>query len=620
MHTYQSLKAQLAQMGIDPRGTLLVHSSMKAIGEVEGRADTVLDALSDYMKDGLLIFPTHPWDAITRERNVMEVSTEPCCVGILPELFRKRPGVVRSFHPTHSVAALGREAEAYVAGEENARTPCWRGGCWGKLYDRQAQILFVGCPLKRNTFLHGVEEWCDIPGRLWEEAEDYYVLAPDGTRYYTPQNRHNNSNPSEHYDKMEPLFAQEGAVSYGFLGDAKCILGKAREMADITAGCLKRNPRLFDDDAPLTPENFNEKPQKGVFIMDKKLKIAVIGCGNISGSHLQAYAKNPAVEIYALCDMNEKNLKRRAEEYGVTRLYADKDEMLRELPEIDAVSVCTWNAAHAECAIAALNAGKHVLCEKPMALNAAQAQEMLEAARRNNRLLMIGFVRRFGNDCAILKDFIDHGQMGELYYAKATYLRRKGCPGGWFGDKSRSGGGPLIDLGVHVIDLTRYLMGNPKPVSVYGATFYKLGDRKNVHGAEGYRSFSAAVKDIFDVEDMATAMVRYDNGAVLQIEASFSLNIEKDTGSIELFGTKAGAKLDPELTLYNELNGYLANVTLAAPTALSFDGLFVNEINHFVDCILTGAPCRNPAEDGVALMQILDAIYQSARTGHEVRL
>ena len=351
-----------------------------------------------------------------------------------------------------------------------------------------------------------------------------------------------------------------------------------------------------------------------------RLKIAVIGCGSISGVHLAAYAQNPNVEIYALCDINEQNLQRRAKEYGVERLYADKDQMLRELPELDAVSVCTWNSAHAECAIAALNAGKHVLCEKPMALNAAQAREMQEAARRNGKLLMIGFVRRFGNDCAVLKDFIDHDQLGELYYAKASYLRRKGSPGGWFGDKSRSGGGPLIDLGVHVIDLTRYLMGNPKPVSVYGATFYKLGDRKNVHGAEGYRSFSAAGKDIFDVEDMATAMVRYDNGAVLQIEASFSLNIEKDTGSIELFGTKAGAKLDPELTLYNELNGYLANVTLAAPTALSFDGLFVNEINHFVDCILTGAPCRNPAEDGVALMQILDAIYQSARTGHEVRL
>ena len=134
--------------------------------------------------------------------------------------------------------------------------------------------------------------------------------------------------------------------------------------------------------------------------MDKKLKIAVIGCGSISGCHLDAYSKNPNVEIYALCDINEKNLHRRAEEYHVTRLYADKDKMLAELPEIDAVSVCTWNAAHAECAIAALNAGKNVLCEKPMAMNAAEAERMLEAAKRNNRLLMIGFVRRFGNDCA----------------------------------------------------------------------------------------------------------------------------------------------------------------------------------------------------------------------------
>ena len=162
--------------------------------------------------------------------------------------------------------------------------------------------------------------------------------------------------------------------------------------------------------------------------------------------------------------------------------------MLAELPEIDAVSVCTWNAAHAECTIAALNAGKHVLCEKPMAMNAAEAQAMLDAAKRNDRLLMIGFVRRFGNDCAIAKDLIEHDRMGDIYYAKATYLRRNGCPGGWFGDKARSGGGPLIDLGVHVIDLTRYLMGKPKPVSVYGATFHKLGDRRSIKSERGYVS------------------------------------------------------------------------------------------------------------------------------------
>lgn len=349
------------------------------------------------------------------------------------------------------------------------------------------------------------------------------------------------------------------------------------------------------------------------------IKVGVIGTGGISGVHLGGYSRNPNVEIYALCDINEKNLAKRAEEYKVSRTFTDYREMLA-LKELDAVSVCTWNSAHAECAVAALRAGKHVLCEKPMALNTAQAQEMEKAAKENGKLLMIGFVRRFGNDCAVLKDFIDSGSFGEIYYAKAQYLRRKGCPGGWFGDKSRSGGGPLIDLGVHVIDLCRYLMGGPQPVSVYGATFNKLGDRRHIKDARGYSSTVVSKDDIFDVEDMATALIRFDNGAVLSVEASFSLNIEKDVGNIELFGTKAGCKLDPELTIFTDMNDYLANVKLAQSTALSFDGLFDNEINHFVECIETGKPCRNPAQDGVTLMKILDGIYESARTGHEVLL
>ena len=349
------------------------------------------------------------------------------------------------------------------------------------------------------------------------------------------------------------------------------------------------------------------------------IKVGVIGTGGISGVHLGGYSRNPNVEIYALCDINEKNLAKRAEEYKVSRTFTDYREMLA-LKELDAVSVCTWNSAHAECAIAALRAGKHVLCEKPMALNTAQAQEMEKAAKENGKLLMIGFVRRFGNDCAVLKDFIDSGSFGEIYYAKAQYLRRKGCPGGWFGDKSRSGGGPLIDLGVHVIDLCRYLMGGPQPVSVYGATFNKLGDRRHIKDARGYSSTVVSKDDIFDVEDMATALIRFDNGAVLSVEASFSLNIEKDVGNIELFGTKAGCKLDPELTIFTDMNDYLANVKLAQSTALSFDGLFDNEINHFVECIETGKPCRNPAQDGVTLMKILDGIYESARIGNEMLL
>ena len=352
----------------------------------------------------------------------------------------------------------------------------------------------------------------------------------------------------------------------------------------------------------------------------EKLKIAVVGVGGISTVHLGGYLKNPNVEVYAFCDINEKILEEKGEKYGVTRLYTDVQEMLNALPELDAVSVCTWNNGHAPCTIAALNAGKHVLCEKPMAMNAKEAEEMISAAKKNGKKLMIGFVRRFGNDAAVVKDFIENGSVGDIYYAKATYLRRNGNPGGWFGDKARSGGGPLIDLGVHVIDLTRYLMGNPKPVSVYGATFHKLGNRPNVKGAVGYASVGKGQNDVCNVEDMATALVRYDNGAVLSVEASFSLNVKNDSGKIELFGTKGGVSLNPEFELYTDVNGYLANVSLNMPTALSFEGLFENEIDYFVNAILNDVDVSSIAEDGLTLMKMLDAIYLSAETGREVRL
>ena len=357
---------------------------------------------------------------------------------------------------------------------------------------------------------------------------------------------------------------------------------------------------------------------------DKKLKIAVIGTGGISNCHLAGYKNNPNTEIYALCDINRARAEQKAKAYGVPdeRVFEDKDEMLAKLPEIDAVSVCTWNSQHAPCTIAALKAGKDVLCEKPMAMNAKEAKAMKAAADKAGKLLMIGFVRRHGNDAKIVKDFADTGYFGDLYYTKATYLRRNGNPGGWFGDKSRSGGGPLIDLGVHVIDLVRYLIGLPKPVSVFGATFHKLGNRPDVKGTKAYLASdaSSADKDICDVEDLASAMIRFDNGAVLSVEASFSLNLKGDVGNIELFGDKAGAKLSPELTLYTNVNGYMVDIGFHDSTALSFGDLFQNEINHFVDCVLGKAKCIAPAEDGVILMKILDAIYKSAATGHEVRI
>lgn len=349
----------------------------------------------------------------------------------------------------------------------------------------------------------------------------------------------------------------------------------------------------------------------------EKIRVGIIGVGGISESHIQAYRQNPRAALCAFCDIDEKRLKEMGEKHGVTHLYTDKDEMLRQ-ENLDAVSVCTWNSQHAPCTIAALKAGVHVLCEKPMAISSKEAEEMQKAAEESGKLLMIGFVRRFGNDCHIMQDFIKRDFLGDIYYAKAAYLRRNGNPGGWFGDKSRSGGGPLIDLGVHVIDLVRYLSGNPKAVSVYGATFQKLFDRKGAIGKQKYLSASASENDICDVEDLASAMIRFDNGEVLSIEAAFSLNIKADCGTIELFGTKAGVKLSPEIEFYNSQYEYLSNVSLDVPSALDFNGIFSNEIDHFLTCIQEGGPCKAPAEDGVELMRILEAVYESARTGHEV--
>ncbi len=349
----------------------------------------------------------------------------------------------------------------------------------------------------------------------------------------------------------------------------------------------------------------------------EKIKVGIIGAGSISDCHIAGYKALENVELYAVCDINEQRAFNCSKKNDIKHVFTDYNEMLK-LGELDAVSICTWNSVHAPATIAALKAGKHVLCEKPMAVNTEEALEMEKAAKDAGKVLMIGFVRRFGNDAKVLKDFIDNGMMGDIYYTKASYLRRFGCPGGWFGDKKRSGGGPLIDLGVHVIDLVRFLMNKPKAVSVTGATFDKLGTRSNIKQEKTYVAADAG--NIFDVEDMAVAMIRFDNGAVLHVETSFSLNIKKDIGGIELYGSKSGAKLDPKLEFYSEMNNYLVDITPAHDTALSFNGLFENEIAHFVDCVSKGTKCISPAEDGVEIMKIIEAVYESARSGKEVIL
>lgn len=354
-----------------------------------------------------------------------------------------------------------------------------------------------------------------------------------------------------------------------------------------------------------------------------KLKIAIIGCGGISECHIDGYLRmKDRCELYAFCDINPDRLAYMGEKYGIPedKRFLDKDEMLAALPEIDIVSVTTWNSAHAECAIAALNAGKDVICEKPMAMNEAEALAMKKAADDNGRLLMIGFVRRHGRDAKTILDFNKEDFFGEIYYAKATYIRRNGAPGGWFGDKSRSGGGPVIDLGVHVIDLCKYLMGNHKPVSVYAATFEKLGARKDLQGNKDWESVSAGNDDIFDVEDFATALIRFDNGSVINLETSFTLNTAEPRSEIELFGEKAGAKLSGKTKLVSDIAGQLVNIDFEKDRSFDFTNAFRAEIKNFVDSVSDHSLCVATAQDGVELMHIIDGIYKSAASGHEVLL
>lgn len=251
MYTKNDLLNDIAAIGIKPNDTLMVHSSMKSIGKVEGGADTVLDAFIEYLKDdGLLVFPTHTWGILDDKNNIFDPITTPSCVGLLSNMFMKRPNVMRSLHATHSVAALGKDAAEYIKGEEYHDSPCPRDGCWGKLYDRKAKILFLGCSMKCNTYLHGVEEWNDIPDRIASEHSLFKIKMPSGRLIEHPSRRHHSessNNISFNYDRVQPLFIKSNAVITGNIGAAESFLGDAVMMADIVTKLLIKNPMTFAD-------------------------------------------------------------------------------------------------------------------------------------------------------------------------------------------------------------------------------------------------------------------------------------------------------------------------------------------------------------------------------------
>jgi len=237
MYTKQDLLSDLTRIKIDPAGTLMVHISCKAVGEVDGRGDTILDVLSEYMSSGLLVLPAHTWNVST-DNPVTDVLHTRSCVGVLTEMFRKRPNVHRSLHPTHSLAALGKGAEEFVSGEEFIETPCGIDGAYYKLWERDAQILLIGVNFTRNTFIHGIEEWDGATGAASSDKTDWYVINHAGQRLYTPQYRHCSRIGSETFSKLEPQAIQEGVLSLGSFGDATTRLMRAKPLRNLVAKLL----------------------------------------------------------------------------------------------------------------------------------------------------------------------------------------------------------------------------------------------------------------------------------------------------------------------------------------------------------------------------------------------
>lgn len=354
----------------------------------------------------------------------------------------------------------------------------------------------------------------------------------------------------------------------------------------------------------------------------KPLRVGVIGMGWAGETHLKAYQQIPNVEVVAVADPREDRLLELQQTYALNGVYTLHEPLIAR-DDIDAVSVCTPNQFHAPVSIAALQSGKHVLCEKPLARNSIEAEAMAHAAIDHNRVLKTAFNHRERGDVKLLKQKIDAGELGRIYHAKATWMRRQGIPGmgGWFTSRELAGGGPLIDLGVHVLDMAMYLLGEPTVKTVSAATYAELGPR----GRGGRRNdIRPVAQGQYEVEDLATAFIRLEGGVTLLLEASWAVyGSAKDDFGVTLFGTEGGAEIHIEnygwentLQVFKDVDG---EPTTEMPALTRGDG-HLSVVKDFVAAIHAGNWSSHAGRAGLRRAQIIDACYLSAREGHEIAL
>lgn len=350
----------------------------------------------------------------------------------------------------------------------------------------------------------------------------------------------------------------------------------------------------------------------------KEVRFGFIGSGKISHFSAESLLKHEHARLVATQDLNKARADELADKFDITHRYTESSELFAR-SDIDAVYIAVPNKFHAALAIDAMKAGKHVLLEKPFAMSAAEAEEVIRVSKETGRVFTVGMNQRFNEDSQKIKAIAKTGALGEIYYAKAYWFRREGIPklGTWFGNKALAGAGAINDIGVHLLDLCLHAMDNFEPVSVFGTTYTKFGNRGLGEGGWG---ISDATESTFDVDDLASAMIKMRNGATVCLEVSWAAHIaDANRMDVELFGTEMGASLYPA-KLYKRSDPHNADYqvieNVAAKPALEHCDRFHNFVNH----LLHDEPLLVTAQEALVVQKILDAVAESTRTGKSVDL
>jgi predicted dehydrogenase len=353
----------------------------------------------------------------------------------------------------------------------------------------------------------------------------------------------------------------------------------------------------------------------------EKLKVGIIGAGGIAQlAHIPSYQANSEVELTAISDINEEKLKQAAKNFNIPKIHTDWKELLEE--DIDIVSICSPNAFHAQQSIEAMEKGKHVLCEKPVCLNSQDVEKIFRVKEKTGRKFMGAFCKRFSGEGQTLKKLVDDQFFGDIYYMKASYLRRRGIPGlgTWFTSKKLAGGGPMMDVGVHMIDLAIYLSGGLMPKLVVGSKYEAFRD-KATHGNWPPEKLRLGDKQSgkMEVEDLACGFVKLSTGTSLFVEASWAGNSESGS-KISIFGTKAGMQMpDPSdssnpFRFYSDMGSILTDITIPVKKTNPYN----EEINHFVNCVKENKETVTTKNEILSVVKIIEGIYKSAETGKPV--